>query len=310
MCDGTDALFATFVALGIGAGDEVVLPANSFIATAEAVRLAGATPIFVDCDPATHLIDLASAERAVTPRTKAIAVIHLYGYMADMDTINALALSKNIAVVEDAAQAHGARDSRGRCAGSVSNAGCFSFYPTKNLGAVGEAGAVATNDDDIAAVVRAARVHGSRGARYQHDVFGANLKMDALQGAVLRDRLTRLDAAVARRRVIASRYNDAFASLPLELPVETGERHAFHLYVVATDKRDALKAHLESRGIGTGIHYPIAIPDQPAFASFGCAGSCTQATRQALRILSLPLFPEMRDEEINEVIEGVKSFFA
>jgi dTDP-4-amino-4,6-dideoxygalactose transaminase len=308
--DGTDALYAAFMALGIGPGDEVIVPANSFVATAEGVRMTGATPVFADCDPKTFLIDLVSAEKCITPKTKALAVVHLYGLMADMDAVMAFAKQHHLTVVEDTAQAHGAIDTQGRHAGSVGDIGCFSFYPTKNLGALGEAGAIVTNRDDLAETIRAMRVHGSKSERYKHDIFGMNLNMDAMQAGFLNDRLSRLDAAVARRRAIAARYNQAFASLPLMLPSDVSQRHAFHLYVIATDKRDALKAHLDTKGIGTSIHYPIAIPEQPAFATFAKPDAYPIAQRDAKRILSLPLFPELTDTEIDEVIAGVTSFFA
>lgn len=308
--DGTDAIYAACLALGIGPGDEVIVPANSFVATATGVRMTGARPVFADCDPETFLIDLVSADKLVTSKTKAIIVVHLYGLMADMDSIVAWAGQKGIAVIEDAAQAHGARDMQERRAGSLGDIACFSFYPTKNLGALGEAGAVATNRDDLADEIRAIRVHGSRAERYKHDRFGMNLNMDALQAAFLHNRLTRLDDAIARRHLIAGRYNQAFANLPLQLPGNVGGRHVFHLYVIATDRRDELKRHLESRGIGTAIHYPIPIPDHDAYAGYGSAETYPQAARQALRILSLPLFPEMTLAEVDEVIAAVTSFFA
>jgi dTDP-3-amino-3,4,6-trideoxy-alpha-D-glucose transaminase len=307
--DGTDAIYAACLALNIGADDEVIVPANSFVASATGVRMTGARPVFADCDAKTFLIDLASAEKLITPKTKAIVVVHLYGLMADMDAVLTWAKQKNLLVIEDSAQAHGARDEKGRMAGSLGDVGCFSFYPTKNLGAFGEAGAVVTNRDDVANELRAIRVHGSRAERYKHDRFGMNLNMDALQGGFLRERLTRLDAAVARRRDIATRYNQAFASLPLQCPADVSPRHAFHLYVVVTDRRDELKQHLQSKGIGSAVHYPIAIPDQEAYAEFCVPGACPNASTQAGRILSLPLFPEMTDVEVDEVIAAVTSFY-
>ncbi len=308
--NGTHALYAAYLALGIGPGDEVIVPANTFIATAEAVMMTGAVPVFIDINEDTHLLDLTKLDRVVTPKTKAIAVVHLYGQMVDMDAIKAWADPKGIAVVEDTAQAHGARLDGRRLAGTIGHVGCYSFYPTKNLGALGEGGAVVTNDDAIASAVRSIRTHGAESVMYKHDRFGTNLRMEAIQGGILALRLLQLDTSTLRRHQIADRYRAGLAGLPISLPPAASDRHVFHLYVIATDRRDALKEHLAKLGIGSAIHYPIAIPDQAVFTSRNLAGTCPVATRDASRILSLPLFPDMTDAEVDEVIAGVKAFFS
>jgi dTDP-4-amino-4,6-dideoxygalactose transaminase len=308
--NGTMALYAAYLALGIGPGDEVIVPANTFIATAEAVMMTGAAPIFVDINEETHHLDIALLDRVVTPKTKAIAVVHLFGLMADVDAVKTWADPRGIAVVEDTAQAHGARLDGRHLAGTIGRVGCFSFYPTKNLGALGEGGAVVTNDDVIASTVRAIRTHGAETVMYKHDRFGSNLRMEAIQGGILALRLKRLDASILRRHQIADRYHEGLAGLPITLPPSASDRHVFHLYVIATDRRDALKEHLAKLNIGSAIHYPIAIPDQAVFASRNLAGTCPVATRDASRILSLPMFPEITDAEVDDVIRGVKSFFA
>lgn len=306
---GTMALYASLLALGIGAGDEVIIPANTFIATAEACVMVGATPRFCDIDPDSFLLDLTHAQTLMNARTKAIIPVHLYGRVVPMPALLTWAAAHRLMVIEDAAQAHGARIA-GRCAGSFGTVGCFSFYPTKNLGALGEGGAVAVQDVDLAARLRAVRLHGISKDRYHHEVFGTNLKMDALQGAFLSLKLSWLDAANMRRRVIAAQYRAAFHDLPIDVPSDVGEAHVYHLFVIATDQRDALQAHLTERGIGTVIHYPRPVYLQPSFQSYGGKiGDCPVAERFSSRILSLPLFPELRDEEVQEVIHAVKMFF-
>ncbi|MBU1348546.1 DegT/DnrJ/EryC1/StrS family aminotransferase, partial [Patescibacteria group bacterium] len=294
--------------LGIGPGDEVIVPANTFIATAEAASMTGATPVFVDIDSATHHLDVQDLDRVVTPRTKVVAVVHLFGMAADVAVVKAWADPRGIVVVEDTAQAHGAILADGQKAGTAGAIGCFSFYPTKNLGAFGEGGAAVTDDDALAERLRAIRAHGAT-TQNRHETFGTNLRMEAFQGALLGVRLLRLAAAAERRRSIAARYRAGLAGIPVALPPDVGARHVFHLFVVTTDRRDALKEHLASRGIGSAIHYPTACPDQPVYASRGIAGTCPNATAAAARILSLPMFAEMTDVEVDEVIDGVRSFF-
>jgi dTDP-4-amino-4,6-dideoxygalactose transaminase/glycosyltransferase involved in cell wall biosynthesis len=306
---GTEALYASFLALGIGPGDEVIMPANSFIATAEAAVMAGARPVFCDIDPGTHLLDLEACRKLINARTKVIVPVHLYGLVCDMDAVTEFAASHGLKIVEDACQAHGAIRN-GRRAGSFGATGCFSFYPTKNLGALGEGGAVATDDDVLAERLRAIRLHGIIKEKYRHDIFGTNLKMEALQAAFLRLRLPRLDAANARRRQIAALYRRGFAGLPVVFPDDSGERHAYHCFILETDARDALKDFLTDRGIGCGIHYPIPMHLQPSMAAYISSDiACPNAERMSGCILSLPVFPELKDEEVEAVIRAVGSFF-
>ncbi len=306
---GTLALYAACLALDIGQGDEVIVPANSFIATAEAVVMSGATPRFCDVDPVSHLLDLTSAERLVTPQTRAIIPVHLYGQMVDMVPLMAFARAHGLRVIEDVAQAHGASRHDQR-AGIFGDMGCFSFYPTKNLGALGEAGAIVTHDENLAYALRAIRVHGCGKEKYHHERFGSNLKMEALQAAYLSLRIPRLLENNARRRAIADRYRQAFQDLPLGVPQDTGLAHVYHLFVVTTDRRDALQAHLQKWGIGTGIHYATPIHLQPSFARWGGKpGDCPIAEATAHTLLSLPMFPELQDAEVEEVIAAVRAFF-
>ncbi len=306
---GTEALYGSFLALGIGQGDEVILPTNSFIATAEAVMMAGAKPVFCDVDPSTHLLDLGACERLVNKNTKAIAPVHLYGLACDMDAVMVFAEKHGLKVVEDAAQAHGAMW-HGKRVGSMGVTGCFSFYPTKNLGAIGEGGAVSTNDDSVAEKLRAIRLHGIMKEKYRHDIFGTNLKMEALQAAFLRLRLGRLDASNARRREIARKYREGLAGLPISFPGDFGDRHVYHWFILDTSERDALMKFLGERGIGCGIHYPIPIHLQPSMTRWnGMKGDLPEAEAVAKRIVSLPIFPELTDDEISQVISAVRDFF-
>jgi dTDP-4-amino-4,6-dideoxygalactose transaminase len=306
---GTWALYAAYMALGIGPGDEVLVPANTFIATAEAVVATGATPVYCDIDPQTCLIDLKTCERLITPHTKAIVPVHLYGRAVEMDKVLAWAQERRLFVVEDCAQAHGSMH-QGRRVGSFGHAGCFSFYPTKNLGALGEGGVVATNDDELASRLRGVRCHGILKEKYYHDIYGTNLKMDALQAAFLSLKLQRLDQANARRREIANRYRAGLSGLPLTLPPDVGASHVYHHFVVETEQRDELQKFLSDKGIGNGIYYPVPIHVQKSMARFGGkVGDCPVAERNVKRILSLPMFAEMRDDEADEVIAAVKGFY-
>jgi dTDP-4-amino-4,6-dideoxygalactose transaminase len=305
---GTMALYGALLALDIAPGSEVLVPASTFVASAEAIVMAGFRPVFCDVDEATGLLDLADASVRVTPNTAVVMPVHLYGRAQGMDAVMAFASAHGLKVVEDASQAHGATW-RGRRVGSWGDAGCFSCYPTKNLGALGEGGFVTMSDPVFAENVKAVRLHGIKKVKYQHDRFGSNLKMEALQGAFLAHKLSRLEAANTRRRVIAARYVEALQGLDLGLP-EVGPEmgHVFHLFVVQSDRRDALKAHLEARGIGCGIHYPVPVHRQPAFSAF--AADCPRAEKMASRILSLPMFPELADAEVDEVVAAVRSFYA
>jgi dTDP-4-amino-4,6-dideoxygalactose transaminase len=300
--NGTDALQLALLAAGITRGDEVLVPASTFVATAEAVVAVGGRPRFVDVAPHTGLIDLAAAEEAVNERTRAVVPVHLYGRMVEMGPIMELAHRHDLVVIEDAAQAHGAsRD--GRCAGTIGDAGCFSFYPGKNLGALGDAGAVVTNDLEIAGRVRRYRDHGRRG-RDEHLVVGFNSRMDSLQAAVLTVKLPHLERWTRARRRVAARYR---ASLGPLLDWSGGEPAAevHHLFPILVEDRDQLAAALESQGIASGVHYRHAMTTTVAFAGFG--GDCPVAEERARRQLSLPLHPHLSENDIHRVVDAVLS---
>ena len=299
---GTDAIALSLRALGIGRGDEVILPANTFIATAEAVSLAGATPRLVDVDPVTGLLTAEIAERALTSKVRCIIPVHLYGATVDMDPILELARSARIAVIEDACQAHGARY-RGRRVGSLGHMGCFSFYPAKNLGAWGDGGAVVTSRPELADRVRLLRSHGER-PRYRHRMVGTTARLDGLQAAILRVKLRHLDRWNAQRRRAAAELRRALSGLALELPpapVPAGD-HVYHLFVVLSDERDLLRAQLTARGVASAVHYPVPVHLTEAYAHLGLhKGSLPVAERLAERVCSLPMFPGIEDEQIRAI---------
>jgi dTDP-4-amino-4,6-dideoxygalactose transaminase len=302
--NGTDALSLALDAVGVGPGDEVITVAHTFIATAEAITERGATPVFVDVSPDTLLIDPARVEAAFTPRTKAIIAVHLYGQVANMDALLALARERGVKVVEDAAQAHGA-SYKGRRAGSLADAATFSFYPGKNLGACGDAGAVTTNDVAIAARVSKARDHG-RATKYEHDFPGRNSRMDGLQGAILRVKLRHLEGWNERRRDLAAFYDTAFSQRSDVLPVtmDAAGCPSRHLYVVRVQGRDAVVARLRERGIEAGVHYPVPLHLQRAYAALGGReGALPETERAAREVLSLPLFPEMSEAAAARVVD-------
>jgi len=301
---GTDALRLALTALGVGAGDEVITPAFSFVASATTIVMAGARPVFVDVDHETLTLDVAALERALTPRTKVIMPVHLYGHPAAIDRITALARTRGLAVLEDAAQAVGATW-QGRPIGGWGDAACLSFYPTKNLGACGDAGMLLTTRDDVAEHVRRLRHHGDSG-RYHHVELGYCTRLDELQAALLRVKLRRLREWEERRRAIAAEYLEALAHVPLELPVErAGARHVYHLFTVRHPQRDALVAALAELGVGTAVHYPRAVPGQPLFGEDGHA-RWPEAWRAAREVVSLPCFPEMTGAEVAGVIDAVR----
>lgn len=308
--NGTDALFIVLKCLGIGSGDEVLVPANSFIATSEAVTQAGARPVFVDINPSTYNIDTGRIEQRITKNTKAIIPVHLYGQPADMDPILSLAEKHGLKVIEDAAQAHGA-EYRGRRVGTLGNCACFSFYPGKNLGAYGDAGAIVTNDDSLARKARMFANHG-RIDKYDHELEGINSRLDALQAAILGVKLNHLPEWSERRRRNAYLYNELLKDTNLILPCEIdGVRAVYHLYVVRVcdGSRAALQNHLQSRGISTGIHYPIALPNLKAYSYMNQdRGEYPEATRASEEILSLPMYPELEPHEIRYIAEKVKEF--
>lgn len=307
--NGTDAIELALRALGVGAGDEVITQPNSFIATAEAISAVGATPMFVDVDPISANLDPSLLERAITPRTRAIIPVHLYGRPADMPAILAIARLRGIAVIEDACQAHGAAIN-GRRAGSLGDLGCFSFYYSKNLGAYGEGGAVTTNNPEFAERVRLYRDHGSR-IRYEHDVVGRNARMDEIQAAILKVKLRYLEEWNERRRRNARLLTAALAgtSVTPPEPVPDGIVEVFHLYVVRHTQRDRLQQFLTEHGIGTGIHYPRPIHLQPAYAALGYKqGDFPVTERLAAESLSLPMYAELTEDQIGRIADTVSAF--
>jgi dTDP-4-amino-4,6-dideoxygalactose transaminase len=310
VANGTDALQLALRAHGIGPGDEVVTVANTFIATGEAILLVGARPVFVDVLPETHTMDPARLEAAITPRTRLILPVHLYGHPADMTAIDAVAKRHDLPVLEDAAQAHGATW-HGRRAGALGHAACFSFYPTKNLGAYGDAGMVTSSDAEFAARVRQIANHGAGTHRYDNVVLGTNSRLDTLQAAVLRVKLRQLERWNAERAERAALYSKLLGDVPgLVVPREQdGARSAWHLYTIRVRERDALAAHLRARAIGTAIHYPRPIHLQPAMASaLGKPGSLPVSEQLAREVLCLPLYAELPLEDVERVAGEVRSF--
>ncbi|MBI3979514.1 MAG: DegT/DnrJ/EryC1/StrS family aminotransferase [Chloroflexi bacterium] len=307
VASGTDALALALRAVGIGPGDEVLTVPNTFTATAEAIVHVGASVRFVDVDPATANLDVSQVERALTPRTAAVLPVHLYGQPVDLDPLLQVAAAHNLVVVEDAAQAIGARY-RGRPAGTIGHVGCFSFYPGKNLGAYGDGGAVVTNDETIARRVRSLADHG-RLSKYEHDEVGYSSRLDGLQAAILSAKLRHLDGWNARRRAHAAAYDRLLAGTPgLETPaVAPDVEPIYHLYVVESDRRDVLAERLAAKGIATGIHYPMPLHLQPAYRHLGLPpGSFPATERRAGRILSLPMYPELTDEQVIFIAEAVR----
>lgn len=305
LSNGTAALHLGLLALGVQPGDEVITSPNTFLATAEAIAYCGARPVFADIDPATANLDPRRLERAITLRTRAILPVHLYGRPADMDAIRSIAEPRKIRILEDAAQAHGTRY-RGRLAGGLADAAAFSFYPTKNLGAYGEGGALTTNDDQIAKFARAARSHGQT-ARYEHEFVGYNYRMHGFQGAVLRIKLRRLDEWNVRRREIAAEYRRILSSARLEMPVDDPrDECVYHQFVVYVKNRNAVIAKLTEREIETAVHYPRPLHLQPAYSSLGYPPGTFPHSEQACEhVLSLPIFPGMTAEQVSYVANSV-----
>jgi dTDP-4-amino-4,6-dideoxygalactose transaminase len=305
---GTAALLAAFEALELGPGDEVITAANTFVATVGAIHFAGATPVLVDCQPGTFNMCPEDLARKVTPQTRAVVPVHLYGHAADMDPILEVARAHGLKVVEDASQAHGATY-EGRMVGTLGDVGCFSFYPGKNLGAAGEGGAAVTADEELATRLAEVRNHGGV-QRYQHRVPGLNLRMDSIQGAVLGRKLARLDEWNAARRERADRYTEALAGSGVEVPTTAPwAGHVWHLYVVRAPRRDALQAYLGERDIASGIHYPAPVHLLEAYRHLGYQeGDFPVAERAAGEILSLPMFPELTLEEVDQVAAAVREF--
>lgn len=306
---GSDALRLILQALGVGPGDEVITPAFSFISSATAILEAGARPVFADVEPGALTLDPAAVRAAVGPHTRAVIAVHLYGTPADLDGLRELCATRSLVLVEDAAQAFGARW-QGRPVGGWGAAAGFSFYPTKTLGACGDAGLVATDDGALAARVRRLRNHG-QAAKYEHVEPGWGSRLDELQAALLRVKLRHLPAWTAARRRIAARYTAGLRGCPLRLPVwpEAAEP-VVHQYTVRTPHRDALARHLEAAGIGTACHYPKPLPAQPVFRARGYDPTAYPVAGQAAReVLSLPCFPELTDAEVERVVEAIHEFF-
>jgi dTDP-4-amino-4,6-dideoxygalactose transaminase len=298
---GLSALELILRGYGIGEGDEVITAANTFIATVLAISQAGASPVLIDADPETDTLDPEALERAVTSRTKAVVPVHLYGRPAEMDAIQAVASRHGLRVIEDAAQAHGARY-RGRRAGSLGDAAAFSFYPAKNLGAFGDGGAVVTGDPELAETIRVLRNYGQR-RKYDHVVKGFNRRLDTLQAALLRVKLPHLDAWSEQRRRHAAQYGQLLEDAAVALPGSPEHvEHVWHLYVVRAPERDALRSALAERGIQTGIHYPVPVHLQPAYADLGRGpGSFPVSEEHAATVLSLPMYPELEPGLVEHV---------
>jgi dTDP-4-amino-4,6-dideoxygalactose transaminase len=295
---GTSALHLALLGEGVGPGDEVITTPNTFIATAEAISYTGAKIVFADIDPVTANIEPVEIERAITPRTRAIIPVHLYGRPADLEPILQIAERHRLIVIEDACQAHGARY-RGRRVGGFGEAAAFSFYPGKNLGAYGEGGALTTNQDSLAEFARSMRDHG-QAARYYHDHIGYNYRMDGFQGAVLRVKLKHLDTWTARRLEICQLYRKLLADAGVQIPQDDPRNESvYHLFVVRVENRDAVRAEMEMRGVHTAIHYPVPVHLQKAYESLGhTRGSFPHTERAADGVMSMPLFPEMTNEQV------------
>lgn len=309
VASGTDAVLLGLRALGVGPGDEVITVAHTAVATAAAVELAGATPVFVDIDPHTYTIDPTRIAAAITPRTRAIIPVHLYGHPADLDPILAIAQTHDLLVLEDCAQAHGTRY-RGQIVGSFGDAAAFSFYPTKNLGALGDGGAVVTRHASVAAQLHSLRQYGWK-QRYISDEAGYNSRLDELQAAMLRVKLAHLHTMNDARRHHAAQYTATLADLPLTRPLERPfAHHVYHLYVIQTEQRDLLQAYLREQGIGTAVQYPMPVHRQPAYHRLGYGpGSLPVTEAAAEHILSLPMYPTMPEAHVTQIAAAIKTFY-
>jgi dTDP-4-amino-4,6-dideoxygalactose transaminase len=308
--NGTDAIYVVLRMLGIGAGDEVITSAASWISTSETISQAGARPVFVDVD-SNFILDVDQLEKAITPRTRAVIPVHLYGQAAPMDRVVEICAARGLKLIEDCAQAHFAQW-RGKRVGTFGVAGTFSFYPGKNLGAWGDAGAIVTNDDELARLCRMYANHGAL-VKHQHEMEGINSRMDGLQAALLTAKLKHIDAWTQARQRVAAQYDELLAGAgDLELPgIRPQASHVYHLYVIKTGRRDALKGFLADRGIETAIHYPTALPLLPAYRpSADTALSYPVAAANQSRILSLPIYPEMTREMVAHVAQSIREFFA
>ncbi len=320
VASGTDALLLALRACDLTSGDEVIVPSHTAVATVAAVELAGARPVFADIRPDTFTLDPDSVAAAIGPRTRAIVPVHLYGQAADLDALSTLAQRHGAWLIEDCAQAHGARFLQSseidRPVGTIGDLACFSFYPTKNLGAAGDGGMVVTRNAQLAERVRLLRQYGWR-ERYVSDIAGLNSRLDELQAALLRVKLRHLDNWNLRRRLLAARYDELLAGTPVTTPpVAPGNEHVYHLYVVRSQQRDALQAHLAARGIATAIHYPVPVHKQPAYRHFAPAPShqgvnrLIETERAAAEVLSLPIYPQLPIEHLDRVAAAIARFTA
>lgn len=311
---GTDALLVAMMALDIKPGDEVICPTFTFFGTAGTIARMGARPVFCDINLDDYNLAVDELDALITPETRAIVPVHLYGQLADMDPLMMLARKHDLFVIEDACQAIGARDDADRMAGTFGEFGGISFYPTKNLGAMGDAGALVTNDEALFNKARQLRLHGET-SRYHHQLIGGNFRIDALQAAILTIKLQKLEAWTERRRQIAAKYTTLLTEAGLapehvRPPAEVRGRHVYHQYVIRTPKRDALAEHLKSRQIGWGVYYPVPLHQQECFAYLGYkAGDLPNAELAAREVLALPMYPELSEAQIEAVVEGIASFF-
>jgi dTDP-4-amino-4,6-dideoxygalactose transaminase len=309
MSSGSDALLTCLMAENIGPGDEVITTPYSFFATAGAIARLGASPVFVDIDPATYNIDPAQIASKITKKTRVIMPVHLYGQMADMDPIMELAREHKLVVIEDAAQAIGAQY-KGHRAGSIGHYGCFSFFPSKNLGAAGDGGMVVNNDAQRAEKLRVLRNHGSN-PKYYHKVIGGNFRLDAIQAAIVTAKLKHLDSWTAGRQRNAQTYNQLFskANLPIVIPKIATDRHIFNQYVIRVSRRDELQAHLQQKGIGTEVYYPVPLHLQECFTYLGHKpGEFPESEAAAKQTLALPIFPELTEQQLQYVVESIREF--
>jgi dTDP-4-amino-4,6-dideoxygalactose transaminase len=309
IASGTEALHLALLACGVGPGDEVITVANTYIATAFAISYCGATPVFVDVDPVTFNIDVSQIEAKITPHTKAILPVHLYGQIADMDPLLEVARGHGLRVVEDAAHAHGALY-RERRAGSLGDIGCFSFYPGKVLGCYGDGGAVTTSDDELYDRVKVLRYMGQH-KKYLHEIIGFQQRLDEIQAAILRVKLRHLDAWIAERNHVAALYDALLVGLPLTRPQIVGDaKHVWYMYTIRTPRRDDLLAHLAAHGIGSQVMYPLEVPYQPAYRDLGYKmGDFPVADAQVKDILCLPMFPELTRTEVHQVTTAIREFY-
>ncbi|QJD85269.1 DegT/DnrJ/EryC1/StrS family aminotransferase [Cohnella herbarum] len=309
VANGTDALLLSLDALGIGPGDEVITTPFTFFATAEVISQLGAIPVFIDIDPKTYNIDCSKIEHSITEKTKAIIPVHIFGQPANMDEILLLADKYNLHVIEDACQAIGS-EYKGKRIGSMGTVGCFSFFPTKNLGGYGDGGIIVTNDEQLAKRLRILRAHGSN-PKYYHSMIGYNSRLDPLQAAMLSVKLKYLDGWNTRRKELSLRYNEALKDLPITCPyAEDDRRHVYHLYIIQSDNRNELISYLENNGVASGVYYPVPLHRQEVYSDLGYQeGSMPVSEEASKRTLALPLYPEMTDGEQNYVISIVRNFF-